>query len=30
MRAPVVSLAKNMFIAVEKYGGTSVGSVEIA
>ena len=28
MRAPVVSLAKNMFIAVEKYGGTSVGSVE--
>ena len=28
MRAPVASLAKNMFIAVEKYGGTSVGSVE--
>ena len=28
MRAPVSSLAKNMFLAVEKYGGTSVGSVE--
>ena len=28
MRAPVSSLEKNMFLAVEKYGGTSVGSVE--
>ena len=28
MRAPVSSLANNMFLAVEKYGGTSVGSVE--
>ena len=28
MRAPVSSLSKNMFLAVEKYGGTSVGSVE--
>ena len=28
MRAPDGSLAKKMFIAVEKYGGTSVGSVE--
>ena len=28
MRALVSSLAKNMFLAVEKYGGTSVGSVE--
>jgi len=28
MRDPIAGLAKNMFLAVEKYGGTSVGSVE--
>ena len=28
MRDPIAGLAKKMFLAVEKYGGTSVGSVE--
>ena len=28
MRDPIAGLAKNMFLAVEKYGGTSVGSVD--
>jgi len=28
MRAPIASHISNMFLAVEKYGGTSVGSVE--